>query len=89
MTDEHAAPAHASEEGATPGADDRDPPPGLPEIRDEAADTPRWVPLLGLCLLGASILAVIITATLTSEEAQDMAEEAGVVVDPEGGDEND
>lgn len=30
-------------------------PPGLPEIQDEAADTPRWVPLLGLGILVALI----------------------------------
>lgn len=72
MTDEH-----ASEPDET-SADDREPPPGLPEIREEAADTPRWVPLLGLTLLVLSVLAVGLTATLTSDEVDD---EAGAVVD--------
>ena len=31
-------------------------PPGLPAIVDEAADTPAWVPRLGLALLIAAVL---------------------------------
>jgi hypothetical protein len=38
-------------------------PPGLPEIRDEAANTPLWVPALGLALL--VVLAMV--AVLRSE----------------------
>jgi hypothetical protein len=76
MTDDHASEAESQDP-----ADDREAPPGLPEIRDEAADTPRWVPLVGLGLLAASVLGVVLTATLTSDEAADVAEEADVVVD--------
>lgn len=31
-------------------------PPRLPDIRDEAADTPNWVPLVGLALLTLAVL---------------------------------
>jgi hypothetical protein len=76
MTDDHASEAEIKDP-----ADDREPPPGLPEIRDEAADTPRWVPLVGLGLLAASVLAVAVTATLTSDDAADVAEEAEALAD--------
>jgi hypothetical protein len=87
MTDEHAADTEAPAD--TEGTEDREPAPGLPEIRDEAADTPSWVPLLGLSLLVVSVLGVVLSATLTSEGADDVADEAGVVVDAddEGDDE--
>ena len=35
-------------------------PPQLPEVTDEAGNTPRWVPLLGLILLLASVAAIIV-----------------------------
>jgi hypothetical protein len=31
-------------------------PPGLPEIRDDAADTPMWIPMVGVGLLVAFVL---------------------------------
>jgi len=31
-------------------------PPELPEITDEAGDTPRWVPLLGLALFALTAI---------------------------------
>jgi hypothetical protein len=34
-------------------------PPGLPTVVDEAADTPPWVPKLGLALLAAVVLYVV------------------------------
>lgn len=40
--------AHAVEPGE-PG--EKPKPPGLPEIRDEAADSPSWLPLVGLGVL--------------------------------------
>ncbi len=43
MSDAHAV------EPAQPGETPK--PPGLPEIRDEAADSPRWLPLVGLGVL--------------------------------------
>lgn len=36
--------------------------PGLPEIRDEAADTPMWVPALGLGLFVLATVWMIVTA---------------------------
>ncbi len=35
-------------------------PPQLPEVTDEAGNTPRWVPLLGLILLLASVAAIVV-----------------------------
>jgi hypothetical protein len=35
-------------------------PPQLPEITDEAGNTPRWVPLLGALLFLASIGAIVV-----------------------------
>jgi hypothetical protein len=35
-----------------------DHPPALPEITDEAGETPRWVPLLGLVLFVATVVYV-------------------------------
>ncbi|MCG8555805.1 MAG: hypothetical protein MJD61_11045 [Proteobacteria bacterium] len=41
------------------GASGQSEPPGLPEVHDEAADTPSWVPLAGFTLLAVvSLLAV-------------------------------
>lgn len=34
-------------------------PPGLPEVHDEAADTPMWVPAVGLALLVALALTFV------------------------------
>ncbi len=38
-------------------------------MRDEAADTPLWMPLLGLCFLVAGAFAVIWQAATGDEEA--------------------
>ena len=43
MSDTHAA--DPGKPGETPK------PPGLPEIRDEAGDSPKWLPLVGLGVL--------------------------------------
>ena len=41
---------------------------GLPKVHDEAGETPRWVPVLGLCLLGLfSLMAVYRAATAEPE----------------------
>lgn len=55
-----AAMAHASEHHR-PG----EPPP----IRDEAADTPFWLPVLGLCLLVLGALFVIWQSATAHDEA--------------------
>ena len=46
-----------------------DHPPELPQIRDEAGDTPRWVPLLGLALF-VLIVAYVWWAHRQHETAQ-------------------
>jgi hypothetical protein len=53
-------------------------PPQLPEITDEAANTPRWVPLLGIVLFALSIAAIVVchTGAEGNEAAQDEAVEA-------------
>ncbi len=39
-------------------------PPSLPDIHDEAADTPMWVPALGLALLVLMTLYLVVSAAL-------------------------
>lgn len=39
---------------------DHDQPPGLPEVTDEAGDSPKWLPLLGLALLGTVLLVMAV-----------------------------
>jgi len=58
-------------------SDDHASPPGLPEIHDEAADTPMWVPLLGLSLLVLATLYLVITSAFEEAEV-DNAEEPPV-----------
>ena len=48
-------------------------PPGLPEIQDDAAQTPLWVPGLGLALFMIAAFAMILSATGPDEEVQDEA----------------
>jgi hypothetical protein len=50
-------------------------PPQLPEITDEAANTPRWVPLLGAILFVASVVAIVVCHGACGDEAA--APEAG------------
>lgn len=39
-------------------------PPGLPNVVDEAGDTPSWVPKLGLALLGLALLYAIVASEI-------------------------
>jgi hypothetical protein len=48
-------------------------PPELPEISDEAGDTPRWVPLLGALLLVLSVGAIVWCHTGGDESAESAA----------------
>lgn len=52
-----------------------------PPVRDEAADTPLWMPLVGLCFLVAGAFAVIWQAATADEEP---APEAAPAAAPEG-----
>ena len=49
--------------------------PRLPEIKDEAADTPAWVPALGLGLF--ALIAIVIAVRLAYTEANPVALDAG------------
>ena len=54
-------------------------PPGLPEITDEAADTPMWVPVVGVGLLVAFVLLFTykaVTSEPTGSAAEDGAPQA-------------
>lgn len=54
-----------------------DTPPQLPEVTDEAGNTPRWVPLLGVVLFALSIGAIAVChGGEDGEAAQDEAGEA-------------
>lgn len=44
-------------------------PPELPEISDEAGDTPRWVPLLGLLLFALSAGGIVWWHAACSDES--------------------
>lgn len=52
--------------------------PGLPEIRDEAADTPMWIPALGLALFVLATVWLVISAALS--DIDDETAEAPVEV---------
>lgn len=41
----------------------------LPEVHDEAADTPMWVPALGLGLLTLITVFLIVRAALSEDES--------------------
>lgn len=54
-------------------------PPGLPTVVDEAAETPPWVPKLGLALLAAVVVYVV--AMRVIEPAADAPPEPAAAVD--------
>jgi hypothetical protein len=49
------------------------PPPGLPEVKDEAGDTPPWVPklgvFLGLLLAGLIVFSIMRSKTAATDDA--------------------
>lgn len=47
---------------------------GLPEIHDEAGDTPLWVPALGLGLLLLATLYFVFSAAFADDESEAPAE---------------
>jgi hypothetical protein len=51
-------------------------PPQLPEVTDEAGNTPRWVPLLGAGLFALAILAIVLHHTGNGEAETAAAAEA-------------
>ncbi len=63
---------------------DHDHVPGLPPVHDEAADTPAWVPLLGLGVLLLAALYLVVNSALgdadepaTDAQEEQAAEQAG------------
>ena len=44
-------------------------PPGLPEVIDEAADTPSWVPWLGFAFVLAAAVYAVLGGSAQHEEA--------------------
>ena len=59
---------------------DPQPPPGLPEIQDEAADTPMWVPALGLALFVLAAVWLVVSAAF--EDAAPEAEAGAEIAAP-------
>ena len=53
-------------------------PPGLPEIVDEAADTPAWIPIVGLLLL--ALFALLFVVTQAHDNGDDTAQPAAAEV---------
>jgi hypothetical protein len=49
-------------------------PPQLPEITDEAGNTPRWVPLLGAILFLASVAAIVVCHGGCGDKAEGAAD---------------
>lgn len=45
-------------------------PPQLPEIRDEAGDTPRWVPVLGALLFVIAAAAIVVHHTAFKDDSE-------------------
>ena len=56
--------------------------PGLPEIQDEAAETPNWVPLTGIATLLAIVLYIVMHAAgAGAPEAEGAAAEEAPAAD--------
>jgi len=53
------------------------PPPGIPEVKDEAGDTPPWVPKLGVALAVILVGLIALSVALGDKAAPDDAPAAG------------
>jgi hypothetical protein len=51
-------------------------PPQLPEVRDEAGDTPRWVPVLGALLFVIAAAAIVVRHTAFDDDDSETADSA-------------
>ena len=56
--------------------------PRLPEIKDEAPDTPSWVPALGLGLF--ALITIMVAIRLAWVEANPVAKDAGAAEEAAG-----
>ncbi len=48
----------------------------LPDVHDEAADTPMWVPMLGLALLTLATIFLIVRAAVADDTVDETVEAA-------------
>jgi len=71
--------AHASHDDVHA---DPQPAPGLPEIQDEAADTPMWVPALGLGLFVLAALYLVVSSAFEDATAPELTEEPAALAAP-------
>ena len=51
-------------------------PPQLPQVRDEAGDTPRWVPVLGALLFVIAAAAIVVRHTAFKDDDSEHADSA-------------
>lgn len=65
----------ADKEASNPPAAET-PPPGLPEIRDEASATPMWIPGLGIGVFLVATLWMIFSSIWAEQAAADAVQEA-------------
>lgn len=63
-------------------------PPHLPEVVDEAGETPRWVPWLGLGLLGVFALLLVARQVTSASGELPGAGEPAAAVEAEADSEN-
>ncbi|MFW5924581.1 MAG: hypothetical protein ACOCV4_00330 [Myxococcota bacterium] len=83
MADEHTPDEPSSDPASEGPPAHHAAPPGLPEIRDEAGDTPSWVPLLGVGLLVALLAVFGAQLWLGDDEGTEGAQDADATVDPD------
>ena len=79
--------AHGHGEADHEGEAHAHPAPGLPEIRDEAANTPGWMPVLGIVLLVGFLATIFLTSKLApggDEPAGEATSERAAVEGPPG-----
>jgi hypothetical protein len=57
-------------------------PPQLPEITDEAGNTPRWVPLLGAGLFALAILAIVLQHSGSGNDSEATSDQAAEAAAP-------
>jgi hypothetical protein len=51
-------------------------PPQLPQVRDEAGNTPRWVPVLGALLFVIAAAAIVVRHTALEDGDSEQADSA-------------
>jgi len=77
---------HDAHDAAPAEAHAAHPAPGLPEVHDEAGDTPLWVPIVGATLLVLGGMWVIVKIASYSSDAAAVVATDGAVSDGQAGD---